>query len=60
VTSIFGSEYTVATGAAGSAASNVVHSNAANIGTPFGFTTGHAIGAITIVCSALVGALMTL
>lgn len=59
-TSVFGSFYTVATGAAASAASGVTHSNAANIGTPFGFTAAHAFGAVTIICSALVGALMTL
>ncbi|KAF9462136.1 hypothetical protein BDZ94DRAFT_750265 [Collybia nuda] len=60
VTSVFGSVYTVATSAAGSAASDAAHSNAANVGTPFGFTATHAFGVVTVICSALVGALMTL
>lgn len=60
-TSFGGSVYSVATGAAGSAASNVVHSSNAAVGAPsFGFTSSHAIGLATVVCSALVGAMITL
>ncbi|KAF5385275.1 hypothetical protein D9615_001431 [Tricholomella constricta] len=59
-TSFAGSVYTVATEAAGSAASQATHTNAA-VGAPsFGFTSSHAIGLVTVVCSALVGAMITL
>ncbi|RDB28631.1 hypothetical protein Hypma_015631 [Hypsizygus marmoreus] len=61
VTSFGGSVYTAATGAAGSAASDALNSSNAAVGaSPIGFTSSHAMGLVTVVCSALIGAMITL
>lgn len=59
-TTFAGSVFSVATEAAASAASQATHTNVAVSTYSFGFTSAHAVGFMTVLSGALVGAMITL